>query len=233
MRFWPIQVAARFPSTLAAYGAAVVIFILLRRRMDIVVSLFSFGIMLSMGLFPFAGQVREYAFLVLFLSLALLFWDNIENSKHPKLNGLAIWFVLALSLDLPCLRDHSLSYHRHLRGPLDYHATAMAPCRYRTDNLTDFSQSNTIPRSPSFIGSTPLSRWRAGYSAKRSGASPANLISCHSKNLEVFTWRGWQPRSGEPGSCLGRGVPTFTCLRLVQNPEITDSTSRFGASERL
>ena len=98
MRFWPIQVAARFPSTLAAYGAAVVIFILLRRRMDIVVSLFSFGIMLSMGLFPFAGQVREYAFLVLFLSLALLFWDNIENSKHPKLNGLAIWFVLALSL---------------------------------------------------------------------------------------------------------------------------------------
>lgn len=98
MRFWPIQVAARFPSTLAAYGAAIVLFILLRRRMDIVISSFCFGIMLSMGLFPFAVQVREYAFLVLFLSLALLFWDNIENSKHPKLTGLAIWFVLALSL---------------------------------------------------------------------------------------------------------------------------------------
>jgi hypothetical protein len=73
MWFWPIQIAARFPSTLAAYGAAVVIFILLRRRMDIVVSLFSFGIMLSMGLFPFAVQVREYVFLALFLSLGLLF----------------------------------------------------------------------------------------------------------------------------------------------------------------
>ena len=42
-------------------------------------------------------------------------------------------------------------------------AASLSPSR------TDFSRSNTIPRSPSFIGSTPLSRWRAGYSTKRSG----------------------------------------------------------------
>ena len=99
-QFWPVQVAARFPSTLAAYGAAVVVFILIRRRMDMAISLFAFGIMLTMGLFPFALQVREYAFMVFFLSLALLFWDNIEDSKHAALNGFGIWITLALCLAL-------------------------------------------------------------------------------------------------------------------------------------
>ncbi len=96
--FLPIQIAARFPSIIAAYTTAVIIFILLRPRMDIAISLFCFGLMLSMGLFPFAVQVREYVFLVLFLSLALLFWDNMETTTRQRLNGLGIWIVLALSL---------------------------------------------------------------------------------------------------------------------------------------
>ncbi len=99
-RFWPIQAVARFPSTLAAFGAAVVIFVLMRRRVDVAVSLFAFGIVLSMGLFPFAVQVREYAYLVFLLSLALLFWDNIEDSRRPALNGLGIWITLSLCLAL-------------------------------------------------------------------------------------------------------------------------------------
>lgn len=89
---------ARIPPTLAAFGAAVVIFVLLRRRVDMVISLFAFGIMLTMGLFPFAIQVREYPFMVFFLSLALLFWDNIEGSKHAAINGFGIWMTLALCL---------------------------------------------------------------------------------------------------------------------------------------
>ncbi len=63
-----------------------------------VISLFAFGIMLTMGLFPFAIQVREYPFMVFFLSLALLFWDNIEGSKHAAINGFGIWMTLALCL---------------------------------------------------------------------------------------------------------------------------------------
>jgi hypothetical protein len=98
--FWPIQVVARIPPTLAAFGAAVVIFVLLRRRVDTVISLFAFGIMLTMGLFPFALQVREYAFMVFFLSLVLLFWDNMEGSKHAAINGFGIWITLALCLAL-------------------------------------------------------------------------------------------------------------------------------------
>jgi hypothetical protein len=37
-RFWSVQQVARFPSTLAAFGAAVVIFVLMRRRVDVVIS---------------------------------------------------------------------------------------------------------------------------------------------------------------------------------------------------
>ncbi len=94
----PIQLAARLPSILAGFGAGVVIFVIMRRRVGVVISLLSFGIVLSMGLFPFANQVRGYAFLTFFLALALLFWDGMEDSKHPALSGAGIFVVLTLCL---------------------------------------------------------------------------------------------------------------------------------------
>jgi hypothetical protein len=98
--FLPVQLAARLPSILAGLGAAVVVFVIMRRRVGLVISLVSFAIILSMGLFPFAVQAREYALLAFFLSLALLFWDGVENSRHPMLNGVGIWVALALCLSL-------------------------------------------------------------------------------------------------------------------------------------
>ena len=96
----PIQLAARVPSILAGFGAAVAIFVIMRRRVCVLISLLSFGITLSMGLFGFATQVRDYAFLTFLLALALLFWDRMEDSKRPALNGAGIWVVLALCLSL-------------------------------------------------------------------------------------------------------------------------------------
>jgi hypothetical protein len=89
----------RVPSILAVYGAAWCIFLLLAKsRLSRAAATLGFAMVLAFGLFPYAVQVRQYAFLALGLAAALLIWSGIDAARSPKARACGLWLVLSACL---------------------------------------------------------------------------------------------------------------------------------------
>ncbi len=91
----------RLPSILAVYGAAWCTFLLLTRsQVSRAAAVLGFGLVLAFGLFDYAIQVRQYAFLALGLAAALLIWSGIDEARPAKARACGLWLVLSACLCL-------------------------------------------------------------------------------------------------------------------------------------
>jgi hypothetical protein len=85
----------RIPSIVAVYGAAVCIYALVRPRLNRVVALAAFAVVLGSGLFEFAVQARQYALLAFGMAASLLLWAGFRGTRFPRTRSVALWLVLS------------------------------------------------------------------------------------------------------------------------------------------
>lgn len=91
----------RLPSILAVYGAACVTFLLLVKwRLSWAAAVLGFGAVLSLGLFTYAIQVRQYGLLALGLATALFVWSGMDEARSAKARACCLWLVLSACLSL-------------------------------------------------------------------------------------------------------------------------------------
>lgn len=96
----------RVPSIAAVYAAAWCTYIrVVRSGISRLSAVVAFGLVLSLALFEFAVQARQYALLAFCLSLALLIWSDIKDTRGDRAKAYCLWFVLAVAL---CLHFYGL-----------------------------------------------------------------------------------------------------------------------------
>ncbi|MBB5057532.1 hypothetical protein HDF16_002238 [Granulicella aggregans] len=90
----------RSPSFVGIALAAVAIFLLVRRYMDFSIATLAAVLVLCGPLHVFAQQVRPYALTVTCFTFALLLWDGLEQSGHPRWNLAGINVLLSAAITL-------------------------------------------------------------------------------------------------------------------------------------
>lgn len=90
----------RLPSIFALLATAYCVYALLRTSLSRLAAMIGFALVLSLGLFDFAVQVRPYALLTLAFATSLLFWVRMEDTQAPLRLALLLWLSLAACLSL-------------------------------------------------------------------------------------------------------------------------------------
>jgi len=90
---------ARVPSIAAVLGAAICMFMLVRRHLGSAPAMVAFGVVLAGALFGYAVQARPYALLAFGAALAILAWDGIAIGRRSS-NGWLLAAALAFSVSM-------------------------------------------------------------------------------------------------------------------------------------